>query len=222
MDKKNLQTVQNISFEYKQGFLVSCWTPSTHLVVLKDDTPASPFCTSEVDKEICTKYFLEYKQGFLVSCWTPSTRLVVLKDDTPASNFLQAWDLNHAFQPSTTQWPDQKSVGKAAACNSVQNPLWALCIQSAFTPLMNSAMWGKRQLTAQCSTIYQRFVFSLHLPSDELGEESAEESEDEVHDDQSIQLLTQESFPALKSWSAMITSTNSTMVFSHTSLSDCS
>ena len=85
---------------------------------------------------------------------------------------------------------------------------------------MSSEMWGKRQLTAQCSILYEQTAFSLHLPPDELGEESAEESQDEVHDDQPIQLLTQESFPALKSWSTMIISTNSTMVFSNTHLSD--
>ena len=101
-------------------------------------------------------------------------------------------------------------------CSVFMNRLY-----SVYTyPLMSSEMWGKRQLTAQCSILYEQTAFSLHLPPDELGEESAEESQDEVHDDQPIQLLTQESFPALKSWSTMIISTNSTMVFSNTHLSD--
>lgn len=98
--------------------------------------------------------------------------------------------------------------------------LYEQIVFSLHIPLMSSEMWGKRQLTAQCSILYEQIAFSLHLPPDELGEESAEESQDEVHDDQPIQLLTQESFPALKSWSTMIISTNSTMVFSNTYLSD--
>ena len=240
MDKKSANSTIFL-IEYKKGFSNSCWTPSIHLVVnqhnffssrpgawimLSKPAPHGGQITSLWGKQQLTTQCRTLYEHFVLGL--PSDELRdVTKEEAYSSELSPLWAL--CVQSTLTLWWTRRCEDMTAY-SSVQNPLWALCIQSTLT-----LWWTWR--CAQCSAFMNRLYsvytylwwtwrceeigsFSLHLPPDELGEESAEESQDEVHDDQSIQLLTQESFPALKSSSTMIISTNSTMVFSHTCLSD--